>query len=41
MYDSDGNLTEDKYLQGEAAKMRLCIFIAEPQHIALCAIPSR
>ena len=40
LYDSEGNLIEDKYLQGEAAKMHLCFFIAEPQRIALCAIPS-
>lgn len=40
VYDSEGNLIEDKYLQGEAAKIHLCIFIAEPQRIALCASPS-
>ena len=40
VYDSEGYLTEDKYLQGSAAKMHLCFFIAEPQRIALCANPS-
>jgi hypothetical protein len=40
VYDTTGNLIVDKYLQGSAEKMHLCIFIAEPQRIALCAIPS-
>lgn len=40
IYDNEENLIEDKHLQGEAAKMHLCIFIAELQRIVRRAIPS-